>query len=129
MVVKGNARVLIADGQEVVRTAMFRALLSRDIFCDCVSNGGDAIARLGEREYALVILDFALPNAGAAAVLEALRTLSAAARPIVIAIATGNSDGARDSDGELVQMILRKPLRVSEAADMVEACISHKRTA
>jgi len=126
--VKSNARVLVVDGQEAVRAAMFRALLTRDIFCDCVSSGGDAITRLGERDYGLIVLDFALPNAGAVAVIESVRAIPAAARPMIIAVAA-RDDGARDSDSELVQMILRKPIRITDAAEMIEACITHKRTA
>ena len=127
--VREHVRVLIADREESVRTAMFRALLDRYVFCDCVSSGGDAIDRLGERSYALVVLDFGLPRAGAAAVLEALRDMPVKTRPMVLALASTGGFDAHDSDGELVQMILRKPLRVSEAAEMVEACITHRPTA
>ena len=114
-----NARVLVVDGDDGVRVAMFRALLERDVFCDCVRSGGDAIERLAERPYALVILDFSLPHAGAVAVIESLRTMAAAARPMVIA--TGDVDASTDSD--LVQMVFRRPLRIRDLADVVDACV------
>lgn len=122
-----EVRVLLAESEERVRTALFRALLARDVFSDCVASGGDAIQRLHERSYALVMLDCALPRAGAAAVIEALREMPAESRPIVIAVAA-NSD-ARDVDSDMVQMILRKPLRIDEASEMVRACLTQKRTA
>src|SRR5881394_4632139 len=103
-----NARVLVADGEERIRTDMFRALLDRGIFCDCVASGGDAIERLAGTAYALIVLDFSLPHTGAVAVIESLRALKPAQQPMVIA--TGNIDVAPDSD--LVQMIFRRPLRV-----------------
>src|SRR5213595_3935723 len=105
-----NPRVLVVDCEERVRTAMFCALLDREIFCDCAGSGGDAIVRLAEQPYALIVLDFSLPHAGAVAVLESLRSMSPAERPMVIATATAG--GAPDS--ELVQMIFRPPLRVRD---------------
>ena len=120
-----NARVLVADGDERVRVAVLRALLERHVFCDCVSSGGDAIVRLAERPYALVILDIALPHAGAVAVIESLRMMSAASRPMVIA--TGDVHASTDSD--LVQMIFRRPLRIRDLADVVDACVAQVCTA
>ncbi len=125
---KQNVRVLVADGQEIVRSAMFRALLERDVFCDCVASGGDAITCLGDRDYAVMILDFALPHAGAAAVIETLRFLPAERRPIVIATAA-SGEGGSEGDTDLVQMIVRKPLRIRDLADMVESCVGQARTA
>jgi CheY-like chemotaxis protein len=120
-----NARVLVADGDDNVRIAMFRALLDRDVFCDCVHSGGDAIERLAGRPYALVILDFSLPHAGAIAVIESLRMMSAASRPMVIA--TGDIDASTDSD--LVQMVFRRPLRIRDLADVADACVAQVCTA
>lgn len=117
-----NVRVLVVDGEESVRTALFRALLDRDVFCDCVASGGDAIMRLGERHYALVVLDFSLPQAGAAAVIESLRVMPSVERPMVIATSAGGASG-RDGDTDLVQMILRRPMRVRDVAEMVGACL------
>ncbi|MEK6371669.1 MAG: response regulator [Acidobacteriota bacterium] len=132
-----NVRVLIADGDATVRAALFRALLDRGVFCDCVASGGDAISRLGEQRYALVLLDFSLPHAGAAAVVESLRVMPSAERPMVIATAAG-ADSARDpsslallragSDTDLVQMILRRPIEVLDVAELVGACLAQVRT-
>jgi hypothetical protein len=103
---------------------MFRALLDREIFCDCVGSGGDAIACLAERSYALIVVDFSLPHAGAAAIVESLRMLAEETRPMVIATAT--VDGAPDSD--LVQMVFRRPMRVRDVADLVAACLAQVST-
>ena len=116
--------MLVVDGEVVVRESMFRALLKREIFCDCVASGGDAIARLAEQPYALVVLDFSLPHAGAVAILESLRMLSDETRPMVIATATVG--GVPDSD--LVQMVFRRPMRVRELADVVAACLAQVST-
>lgn len=120
-----TARVLVADGEEGVRSGLFRALLDRGIFCDCSATGGDAIDRLGRTPYVMVILDFSLPSAGAAAVIEAIRALPQDARPMVIA--TAGVDSLPDS--ELVQMIYRRPPLVADLVEVIEACIAQVRTA
>ena len=120
-----NARVLVADCEERVRTAIFRALLDRGVFCDCVGSGGDAIERLAGTAYAMIVLDLSLPHAGAVAVIESLRAMPSPRQPMVIA--TGSIDVAPDS--ELVQMIFRRPLRVRDVADVIEACLAQVRTA
>jgi CheY-like chemotaxis protein len=120
-----SARVLVADGDERVRTAMFRALLDRGIFCDCAASGGDAIERLASTAYALVVLDMSLPHTGAVAVIEALRPMPVAQQPMVIA--SGGIEIAPDSD--LVQMIFRRPLRIRDVADVIDACLAQVRTA
>ena len=121
-----HARVLVADGEEGVRLGLFRALLDREVFCDCVGSAGEAIARLGEQAYALVVLDYSLPRAGAAAVLEALRAIRDADRPMVIA--TALSAAGCDDESGLVQMILRRPLRIRHAAELIAACLHQVRT-
>ena len=132
-----SVRVLIAEGEEDVRTALSHALLDRDVLCDCVASGGEAISRLGLSAYGVVLLDYALPNAGAVAVLECLRMLPIAQRPIVLGTAA-NGDGAGDdsslsllaagSDTDLVQMVLRRPFRIRDVAGMVGACVAQLRT-
>jgi CheY-like chemotaxis protein len=121
-----HVRVLVVDGEENTRLGLFRALLDREIFCDCVASGGEAIARLGEQRYALVILDFSLPRAGAAAVTESIRAMDDADRPMVIATATTAT--SCDDETGLVQMILRRPARVRDVADLVAACLAQVRT-
>jgi CheY-like chemotaxis protein len=121
-----HVRVLVADGDDAVRMALFRALLERNIFCDCVSNAHDALARIGERVYAILLLDLALPD-GAANVLELLRGF---ARPPIIIGSAARNGGAppEDLDTELVQIVMRRPLRVADVADIVDSCLNQVRT-
>ena len=103
-------------------------MLDCSVFSDCVANGGDAISRLADQPYAMIVLDVGLPHAGAAAVLEWIRALPAEKRPMIIAMAAATRALETDGNGELVQMVLRKPLRVSEVASLVGSCLSQVRT-
>ena len=50
-------RVLIADGDAGLRQQLFSALLSFDVFSDCVGTTADALTRLAEERYGVVVID------------------------------------------------------------------------
>src|SRR5881392_708086 len=103
-----NARVLIVDGDEVVRASLSRALLDRDVFCDAAVSARDALVQLGARRYALMLLHLEMP--GVEGVLDCLRSLTASRRPMVLMTADVRSP--KDAiDTELVQIIIRRPLK------------------
>ena len=115
-----DPRVLLVDGDELVRALMSKALLDRDVFCDSAVSARDALAQLAARPYALVLLH--LEMEGAESVLDAIRAMSFPRRPIVLVTAEVRSP--KDTiDTELVQIIIRRPLRVAEVAGMIRACL------
>jgi len=115
-----NARVLLVDGDEVVRASLSRALLDRDVFCDAAVSARDALVQLGQRRYALMLLH--LEMAGAEGVLDCIRSMRASKRPIVLM--TANVRSPKDAiDTELVQIIIRRPLKIDEVAGMIHACL------
>jgi DNA-binding response OmpR family regulator len=118
-------RVLIAEGDERLRRKLYGMLLDRDIFSDCVSDSADAIEKLRNAEYALVLLDLSLPPNGAEEVMRSVAAIAPARRPFILAIATHHD--ARGLDVELVQIVLRKPFDTANTADIVQSCLSSVR--
>lgn len=115
-----NARVLLVDGDEVVRVSLSKALLDRDVFCDAAVSSRDALVQLGQRRYALMLLH--LEMASAESVLDCIRSMRASRRPIVLV--TANVRSPKDAiDTELVQIIIRRPLKIDEVAGMIQACL------
>ncbi len=115
-----DPRVLLVDGDELVRALMSKALLDRDVFCDSALSARDALAQLAARPYALALLH--LEMEGAESVLAAIRSLPVSRRPMVLVTADVRSP--KDMiDTELVQIIIRRPLRVAEVAGMIRACL------
>jgi DNA-binding NtrC family response regulator len=94
-------------------------LLDLDIFSDPVSTGKDALEHLVARPYAVIVLDLAISDVAATQVLEFVAGLTAA-RPVVIAIASG--ENLRKLDTEVVQIVVRHPIRLSSLVDLVESC-------
>lgn len=117
-----GSRVLIADGDAGLRRRLYKLLLDADVFSDPVADGKEALATLQEKQYSVVLLDPALPQAGAAEqILQVISSLPTEQRPVVLVLAAGNV--ARSFDVDLVQVVLRKPCDVLQLAEIVSSCV------
>jgi DNA-binding response OmpR family regulator len=119
---QGTLRVLIADGDAAVRQQLYSALLQHDIFSDCVLTTDDALQKLNERPYGVVVLDIALPPGNVAGVIERIAAQPSAERPVVLILAT-HPEATRSLDVEIVQIVLRKPVVLSQLVDLVRSCL------
>ena len=116
-----NSRVLIADSDAVLRRQVYKRLLDHDVFSDCVPDGLSALRALDERPYTMVILELNLAKIDGYQVLDRIRSMPDAHRPIVIVTMT--TQDTRSLDVDLVQVVLRKPLKIGEISDMVRSCL------
>jgi two-component system chemotaxis response regulator CheY len=66
-------KVLIVDDSETIRQAVARALGNAGFSVVEASDGIDALERIGESEFSLVILDVNMPRLGGLDLLERLR--------------------------------------------------------
>jgi DNA-binding response OmpR family regulator len=114
-----SQRVLIAEADEKLREQLSKRLLDADIFADLVADGRDALKRLEERRYAMLILDLALPDASV--IIDRMRDLPAAQRPMILVTALRGVTHTLDAD--LVQIVLRKPFDVRQIAEIVASCL------
>jgi DNA-binding response OmpR family regulator len=113
-------RVLIADGDAALRQELYSTLLTLDIFSDCVAGVTDALRKLDEETYGVVVIDVSLGQVGT--VIERIGRMPSDGRPVVLVLA-GNSEAARSLDVEIVQIVLRKPVNVPQLVDVVRSCI------
>jgi DNA-binding response OmpR family regulator len=115
-----NSRVLLVDADEQVRALLSRALLDRDAVYHAAVSVRDALVELGKQPYALILLQLEMP--GVEGVLECIRSMPAGRRPMVMMTADVRSskDGI---DTEIVQIIIRRPLKIAEVAGMIRACL------
>ncbi len=122
-------RVLIADGDPTLRQQLFSRLLERDVFSDYVADVDDALRKLQEHSYAVILLDIALPGGNVDELLSRVSSAPPNIRPIVLILAA-NPVAAGSLDVEIVQIVLRKPVALSLLTDLVVSCIrSANRTA
>jgi DNA-binding response OmpR family regulator len=115
-----TSRVLLVDADEQVRALLSRALLDRDVYCDAAVSARDALVQLGARRYALMLLHLEMP--GIDGVVDCIRSMPANRRPIVLV--TADIRSPKDAiDTEIVQIIIRRPLKIAEVAGMIRACL------
>jgi len=120
-------RVLIADPDSGLRQQLFSALLSGDVFSDCVSTTTEALAKLEQQKYAVVVIDVSLPFGDVERVIARVATMPAGTRPVVLILAS-NAEAARSLDVEIVQIVLRKPVNLPQLVEMVRSCIRNSRS-
>jgi CheY-like chemotaxis protein len=86
-----------------------------------VANTADALAKLGEENFALLVLDVTLPTGDLERVIEHVAEKPIGARPIVLILAA-NPDATRSLDVEIVQIVLRKPVNLPQLVDVIRSC-------
>lgn len=87
-----------------------------------MANGPDAVRRLEESLYSLVIADIGLPNQGIEQLVARIARMAKAERPIVLVLAAA-PEAARGLDVEIVQIVLRRPVDVNQIIDLVRSCV------
>jgi two-component system KDP operon response regulator KdpE len=68
-----NARILVVDDEPQIRRVMRATLAARGYFINDARSGEDALERLGEEKYDLVLLDMNMPGMGGMAACRAIR--------------------------------------------------------
>ncbi|PYQ52002.1 MAG: hypothetical protein DMF59_06105 [Acidobacteria bacterium] len=119
---KGEKRVLVVDDDEAIRTLVLTILRRREMPVDTAKNGQEAIQKLGECTYSVLLLDLMMPVLSGWGVLEHLETIESSRRPIVIVLTAGSE--SRKFNPDLVIGSIRKPFDVELLNDMVTGCIA-----
>jgi CheY-like chemotaxis protein len=113
--------VLIAEGDPALRELLRKRLSTLDVFAEAVADGREALQKLEERSYAMLILDLALPLVASGPILDRVRSLPDGQRPMILVTAERGVPHALDVD--LVQIVLRKPFDVRQIAEVVASCL------
>ncbi len=119
---KEEKRILVVDDDAAIRTLLFTILRRRGLAVDTAKNGAEALERLGECRYALLLLDLMMPVMNGWKVLEHIAALDPSARPVVVLLTAGSEP--RDFNPDLVVGSIRKPFDVDLLHDTVAGCIS-----
>ena len=115
-------RVLIADADVVLRQQLFSALLDTDIYSDCVSTTADALGKLDAERYGLMVIDVGLPPGDVERVIARIHQMPIVQRPVVLVLAA-KPEAARTLDVDIVQIVLRRPVLLSQLVDIIRSCL------
>lgn len=115
-------RVLIADRDPHVRQQLYGALLDRNVFSDCVGSTGDAMAKLEESRYGVIVVDVDLPPGNIEVLLNKVAMMPVRERPVVLALSAA-PETARSLDVDIVQIVLRRPIHLQQLLDLISSCL------
>lgn len=118
------ARILVVEDDKMQRE-VFRSSLARQGYeVDAAADGLDAVWKVQERCYDLVLLDYQLPEIDGLGAARLIRDLSggAAARPLLIAItgSPGHLTGRDDPSGQTFDGVLTKPVTLAALTSGIE---------
>lgn len=119
-------KILVVDDDEQILRFVSRALTDNDFENDTASDGREAIERLAQEDYSVVLLDVLMPEVDGLQVLMELKKSSADKMPCVIAMSGGGQSLPGWYAGHLVEMmgaesVLYKPFSVDELLKRVSA--------
>jgi len=112
-------RVLVVDDEPTLRLGFSYALSNRDTHVDTASTGRQALEKVREHSYDIIILDLRMPDIDGIGVLETLR-LSGNLVPIVLCSAALTPGAALRAIQHRVPDFLLKPIRPTDLRDVVE---------
>jgi DNA-binding NarL/FixJ family response regulator len=117
---KTEPRVLIVEGHDALRVMLFTVLRHQPLGVDTASNAKEALEKVRNCDYALIIVDTDLPDDGAVQFLEAFREERPEASTFVLAVRDPRSEVFLDPD--IVSATLSKPIELDVMAEVVREC-------
>jgi len=107
-------RALLVDDEEELVTALVERLGYRGVSADYALSGGEALVKIRERDYDVVVLDLKMPGMSGTEVLEAIRI----ERPdLPVLMITGHGSPDEEENDQLppgAYDYLPKPIRLEE---------------
>jgi two-component system, chemotaxis family, chemotaxis protein CheY len=120
---KTEPSVLIADDDQSIRQLVKTVVRRENIEVDCAVDGQDAVEKLQEREYALILLDLMMPRLDGFGVIEYLRTHPPSRKPVVLVITAYADQKFKDVDPDIVAGVLRKPFEIADLGNLIRLCV------
>ncbi|MBN2181672.1 MAG: response regulator [Sedimentisphaerales bacterium] len=120
-------KILIVDDEKNIRMTLTQALEDMDVEIDTAVNGEEALSKLQDGDFGLVLLDLRMPGIDGMQVLDRLSK----DRPdvkIIIITAHGTIDAAVDAMKQGAIDFIQKPFTPEEIRDMVSKVIQEETT-
>jgi DNA-binding NtrC family response regulator len=113
-------RVLIVEDNDAVRVMLFTILRHQPLAVDTASTADDALAKVLQCDYALIIIDMDLPHGAAETFLRDFKQQRPEATSFVIAVRDPKKQPAIDP--AMVVAVLNKPIEIDTMAEVVREC-------
>ena len=117
------ARVLFADDDHAIRQLVCTIIQREGLAVDCVADGMEAIEKLQEREYAVILLDLMMPRVDGFGVVEYLKSHTPRKKPVVLVVTAYADQRFKEVDPTIVAGVIRKPFEVADIGSLVRLCV------
>ena len=117
-------RVLVADDDQSIRQLLATIIKRERLQVDLATDGLDAINKLKEREYAVILLDLMMPHLDGFGVIEHLKNNPPLRKPVILVISAYADQKFREVDPAVVAGVLRKPFEVADLGSLVRLCVN-----
>ena len=118
----GKLRILVVDDEPTLRLGFAYALSNKTTTVETANNGRQALERIAEKTFDLMILDLRMPEMDGITLLETLRA-DGNPLPVVVCSAVVNPDAALRAIRLGVVDFLLKPVRPMDLRHVVEFVI------
>jgi CheY-like chemotaxis protein len=115
-----KGRVLVVDDEPAIRALVTKIVERAGHPVVGARDGAEAIEKLEQEDYAVIVLDLMMPNVDGYGLIEHIKN-SPRRRPAIIVISAGDSAMLRRLDGSVVHSILRKPFDIDVLGDLIAA--------
>lgn len=117
-----ESRVLVVDDEPAIRALVAKIVQRAGHPVDTARDGAEAIEKLAQTDYAVIVLDLMMPNIDGYGLIEHLKGREGT-KPAVIVVSAGDSAMLRRLDGAMVHSILRKPFDIDVLGDLITAAV------
>ena len=124
MTYETETRVLVADDDQSIRQLLCTVVRRERLDVDCVADGQQAIERLREHEYSVILLDLMMPRVDGFGVIDFLRNHPPKNKPVVLVITAYADQRFKKVDPNVVAGVLRKPFEIAELGNIVRLCVT-----
>ena len=110
--------ILVVDDEPMIRALVAKIVERAGFEADVARDGSDAIEKLRQRHYSVVVVDLMMPIMDGYAVVDWIRE-NVARKPAIIVVSAADSAALRRFDGSMVHSIIRKPFDVDTLSDLI----------
>lgn len=115
-----ETRVLVVDDEPAIRALVAKIVDRAGLPVDIARDGVEAIEKIEQREFCVIVVDLMMPNIDGYGVIDYLRNRGGH-RPAIIVVSAGDSASLRRLDGSMVHSIVRKPFDIDVLGDLITA--------
>ncbi|MES0327094.1 MAG: EAL domain-containing protein [Gammaproteobacteria bacterium] len=124
--IKNKQNILIVDDDHAVLTSLKKLLAINDYEADCATGGEEAICRINQKEYDLILLDLHMPQVNGYDVMQHIKAIDQ--KPAVVIISGETSfESARKACSIGTYGFLCKPYQAEELLTIVKHALKEKR--